>query len=54
LTAATPRALWLQRADQRRARHPQDALTIYRRHVEDIIAHMDTRSYAQAVALVPP
>jgi uncharacterized Zn finger protein len=45
-------ALWLQLADQRRARHPQDALTVYRRHVENIIAHKDKRSYAEAVALV--
>jgi hypothetical protein len=45
-------ALWLQLADQRRARHPQDALTVYRRHVEDLIAHKDKRSYAEAVALV--
>ncbi|MEA2128016.1 MAG: hypothetical protein QOJ85_907 [Solirubrobacteraceae bacterium] len=45
-------ALWLQLADERRARHPQDALTVYRRHVEDIIAHKDKRSYAEAVALV--
>jgi uncharacterized Zn finger protein len=45
-------ALWLQLADQRRTRHPQDALTVYRRHVEEIIAHKDKRSYAEAVALV--
>jgi uncharacterized Zn finger protein len=45
-------ALWLQLADQRRARHPEDALTVYRRHVEDIIGHKDKRSYAEAVALV--
>jgi uncharacterized Zn finger protein len=44
--------LWLQLADQRRARHPQDALVVYRRHVEEIIAHKDKRSYAAAVALV--
>jgi uncharacterized Zn finger protein len=45
-------ALWLQLADQRRAHHPQDALTVYRRHVEDLIAHKDKRSYAEAVAVV--
>jgi uncharacterized Zn finger protein len=45
-------ALWLQLADQRRAHHPQDALTVYRRHVEDLIAHKDKRSYAEAVTVV--
>jgi uncharacterized Zn finger protein len=44
--------LWLQLADQRRGEHPEDALTVYRRHVETIIAGKDKRSYAQAVRII--
>ena len=44
--------LWLQLADQRRAEHPEDTLTIYRRHVEQTIAGKDKRSYAEAVRLI--
>jgi hypothetical protein len=35
--------LWLQLADRRRATHPADALTVYRRHVEHIIGRKDKR-----------
>ena len=45
-------ALWLELADRRRAEHPEDALTVYRRHVEATIAGRDKRSYAEAVRLV--
>jgi uncharacterized Zn finger protein len=44
--------LWLQLADQRRATHPGDTLTVYRRHVEQTIAGKDKRSYAEAVRLI--
>jgi uncharacterized Zn finger protein len=44
--------LWLQLADQRRAEHPEDTLTVYRRHVEQTIAGKDKRSYAEAVRLI--
>lgn len=45
-------ALWLQLADQRRGEHPEDALAVYRRHVEATIAGKDKRSYAQAVRMI--
>jgi uncharacterized Zn finger protein len=45
-------ALWLQLADRRRAEHPGDALSVYRRHVEATIAGKDKRSYAEAVRLI--
>jgi uncharacterized Zn finger protein len=45
-------SLWLQLADQRRAEHPEDTLTVYRRHVEQTIAGKDKRSYAEAVRLI--
>lgn len=45
-------SLWLQLADQRRAEHPEDALTVYRLHVEQTIAGKDKRSYAEAVRLI--
>jgi uncharacterized Zn finger protein len=45
-------SLWLQLADQRRAEHPEDTLTVYRRHVEQIIGGKDKRSYAEAVRLI--
>ena len=44
--------LWLELADQRRAEDPEDALTVYRHHVEDTIAGKDKRSYAEAVQLI--
>ncbi len=44
--------LWLQLADLRRAEHPEDALGVYRRHVEDVIAGRDKRTYAEAVRLI--
>ena len=44
--------LWLQLADLRRAEHPEDALTVYRRHVEVTIAGKDKRSYAEAVRII--
>jgi uncharacterized Zn finger protein len=45
-------SLWLQLADQRRAEHPEDTLTVYRRHVEQTIAGKDKRSYTEAVRLI--
>ncbi|MGH2968961.1 MAG: hypothetical protein ACRDK0_07840 [Solirubrobacteraceae bacterium] len=44
--------LWLELADRRREHHPEDALPVYRRHVEDVIAHKDKRAYQQAVELI--
>jgi uncharacterized Zn finger protein len=46
------RDLWLKLADLRRAEHPEDALGVYRRHVEDVIAGKDKRAYAEAVRLI--
>jgi uncharacterized Zn finger protein len=45
-------SLWLELADRRRAQHPEDALTVYRRHVEQTIAGKDKRSYTEAVRLI--
>jgi uncharacterized Zn finger protein len=45
-------ALWLELADRRRAEHPEDTLTVYRRHVEATIAGKNNRSYAEAVRLI--
>ena len=39
-------------ADQRRAENPEDAIGVYRRHVEDVIAGKDKRAYAEAVRLI--
>lgn len=44
--------LWLKLADLRRAEHPEDALGVYRRHVEGVIAGKDKRAYAEAVRLI--
>jgi uncharacterized Zn finger protein len=46
------RDLWLKLADLRRAERPEDALGVYRRHVEDVIAGKDKRAYAEAVRLI--
>jgi len=46
------RDLWLKLADLRRAEHPEDALGVYRCHVEDVIAGKDKRAYAEAVRLI--
>ena len=46
------RDLWLKLADLRRAEHPEDAIDVYRRHVEDVIAGKDKRAYAEAVRLI--
>ena len=46
------RDLWLKLADLRRAEYPEDALGVYRRHVEDVIAGKDKRAYAEAVRLI--
>jgi uncharacterized Zn finger protein len=45
-------SLWLQLADYRRAKHPEDTLAVYRRHVEQTIAGKDKRSYAEAVRCI--
>jgi uncharacterized Zn finger protein len=45
-------SLWLKLADLRRAEHPEDAIDVYRRHVEDVIAGKDKRAYAEAVRLI--
>jgi uncharacterized Zn finger protein len=44
--------LWLKLADLRRAEHPEDAIDVYRRHVEDVIAGKNKRAYAEAVRLI--
>jgi uncharacterized Zn finger protein len=44
--------LWLKLADLRRAEHPEDAIGVYRRHVEDVIAGKDKRAYAEAMRLI--
>ncbi len=44
--------LWLQLAERRRAEHPEDALSVYRRHVEDVIAGRDKRAYGEAVGVI--
>jgi uncharacterized Zn finger protein len=44
--------LWLELADRRRAEHPEDALKVYRGHVEHTIAGKDKRSYAEAIRLM--
>ena len=44
--------LWLELADLRRPEHPEDALGVYRRHVEDVIAGKNKRAYAEAVRLI--
>jgi uncharacterized Zn finger protein len=46
------RDLWLELADGRRAEHPEDTLTVYRRKVEETIDHKDKRAYAEAVRLI--
>lgn len=46
------RDLWLELAGRRRAEHPDDALTVYREHVEEIIGRKDKRSYEEAVRLI--
>jgi len=46
------RDLWLKLADLRRVEHPEDALGVYRRHVEEVIAGKDKRAYAEAVRLI--
>ncbi len=46
------RDLWLELADRRRAEHPEDALNVYRDHVEAIIGHKDKRAYEEAVRLI--
>jgi len=44
--------LWLKLADLRRPEHPEDALGVYRRHVENVIAGKNKRAYAEAVGLI--
>jgi len=44
--------LWLRLADLRRPEHPEDALGVYRRHVENVIAGKDKRAYAEAARLI--
>ena len=44
--------LWLELAAHRRAEHPEDALAVHRRHVEDVIAGKDKRAYAEAAHLI--
>jgi uncharacterized Zn finger protein len=44
--------LWLKLADLRRPEHPEDALGVYRRHIENVIAGKNKRAYAEAVRLI--
>lgn len=46
------RNLWLELAEARRAEHPEDALVVYRQHVEDVIAAKNNRAYEEAVQLI--
>jgi uncharacterized Zn finger protein len=46
------RDLWLKLADLRRTEHPEDAIGVYRRHIEDVIGGKDKRAYAEAVRLI--
>jgi uncharacterized Zn finger protein len=46
------RDLWMELADRRRSEHPQDALGVYRRHVDDVIAGKNNRAYEEAVQLI--
>lgn len=46
------RELWLELAERRRDAHPGDALAVYSREVEDVIAGKDKRAYAQAARLI--
>jgi uncharacterized Zn finger protein len=41
--------LWRRLADARRDEHPEDALGIYRRHLEQALEHADERSYEVVV-----
>lgn len=44
--------LWLQLADRRRADHPEDTLSVYSRHVENVIAGKNKRAYQEALRLI--
>jgi uncharacterized Zn finger protein len=44
--------LWLQLAERRHHDHPEDALTIYQREVDETIARKDKRAYADAIELI--
>ncbi len=44
--------LWLELAARREADHPEDALPIYQREVEETVAQKNNRAYAEAVELM--
>ena len=46
------RTLWLELAAAREPAHPADAAIVYRREVEELIAHKQRNAYADAVSLV--
>lgn len=44
--------LWLELAARREAEHPEDALPIYQKEVEEAVAQKNNRAYAEAVELM--
>lgn len=44
--------LWLELAARREAEHPNDALPIYQKEVEETVAQKNNRAYAEAVELM--
>jgi uncharacterized Zn finger protein len=44
--------LWLQLADMRAKTHPSDAITVYRRNVDQLVPQTNNDAYAQAFALI--
>lgn len=45
-------ALWLELAERRAGDHPDDALAVWRAHVDHAIARKDKRGYREAVRLI--
>lgn len=45
--------LWLQLAKTREAKHPDQALAVYRKQVDRILTHTGERAYTEAVKLLP-
>ena len=47
-----PQRVWMRLAAARKDTHPDDALPIFQREVEDLIETKNNRGYADAVALM--
>jgi uncharacterized Zn finger protein len=45
--------LWLQLAGLRKADHPQEALSVYRKQVDRVLVETGERAYAEAIRLLP-